>query len=420
MLIAGEASGDAHAAALVESLRSRWEAGVGVVGPGAFPPRFFGAGGPRMAAAGVDLEVDLTRHAVVGLLEVFRKLRQFRRLGRRLLDVACERTPEVIILVDFGGFNLRFASAIRRRIRQQRGVFANWSPKIVYFVSPQVWASRAGRADRLARNVDLLLSIFPFERAWYARRAPSLRVEFVGHPLVDRFAEVQRRPPSEWASAECDAGLGGTPRVLLLPGSRRQEVRRHLPILAEAVRQLNTLVPVRPWMALPSEALLALAQELAPVRRAQSLLGDSEGARWDGVLRCRIGEPFELMRWADLALAKSGSVTLECAFHGLPTVVFYRVAWPTWWIARCLVRVPFAAMPNLLGGRVIYPEFLQGRATPGLIAREAAGLLRDQSRRRAMREESTRVARLLGPTGAADRAAEAILGLVGDVAALRG
>lgn len=393
-----------------------------------------------MAAAGVLLEVDMTQHAVFGLTEALRKIGHFRRLGRRLVDLACRRVPDLIVLVDFGGFNLRFAEAIRRRVRRQRGVFGNWRPKLVYFVSPQVWASRARRAARLARDIDLLLSIFPFEQAWYARRAPALRVEFVGHPLVDRFASIEPTPacaeaqlggvgnsgseggrvsprPVAWAARKAErAGDGderaAEPIVLLLPGSRAQEVRRHLPILAEAVRQLSRGMRVRVWMVLPSEELLELAKGLAPVRRAWDLATERAGSPDTGMIECQIGGAFDLMRCADLALAKSGSVTLECAFHRLPTVVLYRVTWPTWWIARCIVRVPFAAMPNLLAGKAVYPELLQGRATPDRIAREAETLLRDGARRAAMLADLREVTALLGVPGAADRAATAIANLL--------
>jgi lipid-A-disaccharide synthase len=149
-------------------------------------PEFFGAGGPAMAAAGVELVADTTVHAVVGLSEVVRELGTYWRLFRQLLALAVARQPDLILLVDSSGFNLRLAASLRRRVRSQRGTFGNWSPKIVYYVSPQVWASRPGRVLGMARDLDLVLSIFPFEQAWYAERVPGLRVEFVGHPLVER------------------------------------------------------------------------------------------------------------------------------------------------------------------------------------------------------------------------------------------
>ena len=183
MVVAGEASGDLLAAELVKALKQSPEAQAMP-----FPPEFFGAGGPHMAEAGVDLAADLARHSVIGLSDALKKYAQFKRIFDRLFQLALERGPDVIICVDFSGFNRRFARDIKRFVRARRGTFLNWQPKIVQYVSPQVWASRPGRARQLERDVDLLLSIFPFEKQWYARSAPRLAVEFVGHPIVDRFA----------------------------------------------------------------------------------------------------------------------------------------------------------------------------------------------------------------------------------------
>src|SRR6266516_5394320 len=183
MLIAGEASGDLLAAELVKALKQSPE-----IRAMPFPPEFFGAGGPRMAEAGVDLAVNLTQYSVIGLSDSLKQYWQFKRIFDQLFQLALEREPDVIICVDFSGFNRRFAGVIRKYIRARRGTFLNWDPKIVQYVSPQVWASRPSRARQLERDVDLLLSIFPFEKEWYARHAPGLRVEFVGHPMVDRFA----------------------------------------------------------------------------------------------------------------------------------------------------------------------------------------------------------------------------------------
>ena len=197
MLIAGEASGDTLAAELVTALRgellSRPQADSSDVQPlrTALGPRFFGAGGPRMAAAGVELAFDMTKHSVIGISEALKKYFEFRRMLRQLVKLALKRQPDVIVCVDFHGFNGRFAAAVRRAVRSQRGTFNNWNPKIVQFVSPQVWASRPGRADAMAENLDLLLSIFPFEKAWYAQHSPKLRVEFVGHPMVGRFGNAE-------------------------------------------------------------------------------------------------------------------------------------------------------------------------------------------------------------------------------------
>ena len=186
MLIAGEASGDTLAAELVSALLAaskRSEDGR--------VRQFFGAGGPEMAAARVELAFDLTQHSVIGIADAAKNYFKFRRLFNQLLALAIERKPDAIIGVDFGGFNLRFGHAIKQFVRDNP--FANWNPKIIQFVSPQVWASRPGRAHRLAADYDLVLSIFPFEKDWYARRVPKLRVEFVGHPMVGRFGPVGTR-----------------------------------------------------------------------------------------------------------------------------------------------------------------------------------------------------------------------------------
>ena len=189
MLIAGEASGDLLAAELVSALRDTFHAPPSIR---ASSPVFFGAGGPRMAAAGVELAFDLTQHSVIGISDVLKNYFKFRRLFNQLLKLAIERKPDAIIGVDYGGFNLRFGHAIKQYVRNNP--FANWNPKIIQFVSPQVWASRPGRANLLAADYDLLLSIFPFEKDWYAKRVPKLRVEFVGHPMVERFNSEGRVP----------------------------------------------------------------------------------------------------------------------------------------------------------------------------------------------------------------------------------
>src|SRR5882757_2524824 len=220
MLIAGEASGDLLAAELISALRGQLPDAT-----------FFGAGGAKMSAAGVELAFDLTQHSVIGITDVLKNILKFRRLFNELLALAIERKPDVVIGVDYGGFNLRFGQAVKAHIRDNP--FSKWNPKIVQFVSPQVWASRPGRANKLARDYDLLLSIFPFEKDWYARRVPQLRVEFVGHPMIGRFASdhllAARREPRTPTIANQQ------PQILLLPGSRKSELQRHLPPMLGAL-----------------------------------------------------------------------------------------------------------------------------------------------------------------------------------------
>jgi lipid-A-disaccharide synthase len=199
MLIAGEPSGDLLAAELVRAIRAEFASAPAVATPDYQPlyaslePRFFGAGGPHMAAAGVELAYDMTDHAVIGLSDVLKNLLKFRYLLKSLQRLAQEREPDAIICVDFAGFNLRFAKAIRRYVRGHQDWFHDWNPKIVQYVSPQVWASREHRAYDLAHNYDLLLSTFSFEKEWYRKRVPQLKVEFVGNPILDRHARSRLR-----------------------------------------------------------------------------------------------------------------------------------------------------------------------------------------------------------------------------------
>jgi lipid-A-disaccharide synthase len=339
-----------------------------------------------MAAAGVELALDLTAHAVTGLSEVLKNYAKFRRLFAQLYRLALEREPDAIICVDFSGFNRRFAHAIRKYQRARYGWFHDWNPRIIQYVSPQVWASREGRVHQIAEDFDLLLSIFPFERQWYAARVPKLRVEFVGNPIIDRHGAL---PPEPKATS-----AGGPPTVLLLPGSRPGELARHLPVLFESLKRIRAVLPqVEARMVLPNARLLELARE----------------CHLPETLRVQIGDLPAALRAADLALASTGTVTLECAYFGVPAIALYKTSWMTWQIARRIIAVKYGAMPNLLADREIYPEFIQDAATPENIATAALSILQDPSRGSKIREDLAQVTRSLGTPGAARRAARAIL-----------
>lgn len=355
MFVAGEASGDAHAAAVIAELR-RQAPDVAV----------WGAGGPRMAAAGMELVLDLTEHAVVGLVEVLKNYTKFRRFLYQLVALAERRRPAAVVLVDFPGFNLRLATALRAR-----------GLRVIYYISPQLWAWHAGRARRIERDVDLMLTIFPFEKDWYRRHASRLTVEFVGHPLLDR------------------ASAGGTasrqPRlVLLLPGSREREVARHFPVMAKVV----DLLPECEFVAVAASP--ALADRMRHPR-----------------VRVEVGEAPNWMRRAALAITASGTATMECAIHGCPMVVIYRVNWLTYVVGRAVVRVNWLAMPNVLANREIVPEFIQHRARPAVIAETARRLLTDRERRERMQRDLARVVAELGGPGASARAAQTMLARIG-------
>jgi lipid-A-disaccharide synthase len=377
MLIAGEASGDLLAAELVAALREELPDAT-----------FFGAGGSRLSAAGVELAFDLTQHAVVGIPSLGRYLK-LRDLGRQLLALAVKRQPDFIIGVDYGGFNLRFGHSAREYVRDNP--FSTWKPKIVQFVSPQVWASRPGRANLLAADYDLLLSIFPFEKEWYAQRVPRLRVEFVGHPMIGRFANDELgRPLSPAAAIAKDP-----PQILLLPGSRKSELRQHLPSVLAAVKLIQERLPAaRARMVLPNPALAQLAKSLGSTVDVQ------------------IGELPWALSEADVAIASTGTVTMECAFFGVPTVTIYKKPLLGLALALGIITVKSFTMPNLLAGGEVYPEFLQGRLTPENVAQAALELLQNEARRATMRLQLAAVIASLGNPGAPNRAAGAILSLI--------
>src|SRR4051812_18668489 len=369
MIIAGEASGDTLGAELVKALRRD---------PNCEGAEFFGAGGPKLAAAGVDLAFDLAAHAVVGIWEVLKNYRKFKGFFEHLLKLAMERKPDAVILIDYPGFNLRFVKALR-----ERSSGTKWRPKIVYYVSPQIWAWHESRVHQIARDVDLMLAIFPFEQAWYRERAPNFRVEFVGHPLVDRYA-----------AQKFDANVKS--EVLLLPGSRVRELKKHLPVMIDAIRQMRASSQFVCRMVLPSEGLRELAKQIAPL----------EG------IEVQVGDLAEALKQARVAIASSGTVTMECAYFRVPTVVLYRTSWSTHALGRRLIRVEYLAMPNLLAGEKIYPEFIQDQATGSNLAAAALELMRDEKQRAEIRAKLDAVIGSLGEPGASDRAARYISELV--------
>jgi lipid-A-disaccharide synthase len=377
MLIAGEPSGDLLAAELVKALRK--ETGA----TGAQEPQFFGAGGQRMAEAGVELAFDMTEHAVVGLVEVLKNYAKFRRLFNQLLALAIQRKPDAILCVDFSGFNRRFAHAVKEKVRA--GATGGWNPKIIQYVSPQVWASREGRAFKMAGDFDLLLSIFPFEKDWYGKRLPKFAVEFVGHPLMERYASFQR--PEVIHKTK--------PYLLLLPGSRAGELKRHLPVMRDALRLIEQRRGVEHKVVLPNQNLLEMAQTIA---------GPD--------LHFQVGGLAEALSQADLAIASTGTVTMECAYFGVPTIAMYKTSWSTYQIGKRIIRVKFLAMPNLLADEAIFPEYIQDAANPEALARESLEFMGNAARRTIVKAKLGQVVESLGGAGASERAAKAILGLV--------
>ncbi len=382
MILAGEVSGDFRAAELTRALRK-----AALAHGEEAAPRFIGTG-PELERAGAKLALDLTAHAVIGHLDFIRAgVFKFFRFFDQLLELALAERPDVFVFVDYSGFNIRFAKALRRRLNAMRpGAFSHWNPKFVYYVSPQVWASRPARAHVLAENIDLMLSIFPFEKEWYAKRTPKLRVEFVGYPLLDTYlalgagSDPKRKPKKE-------------PLVVVLPGSRRQEVERHMPVMLDALRRIQAEQPIRVVVVVPTEALAELAKEMIEDRIEVDI---------------QIGTQADILPEADLAITKSGSVTMECALFGVPAVVIYIANWLLYQIGRRIVKVNFLAMPNLIAGEKVYPELIQDEANGPNIARQGLYMLENSEYRESVRRKLAGVIESLGERGASRRAADHI------------
>lgn len=383
MVVAGETSGDTLAAELVRAIRQQPQ-----FSREPFPPTFFGAGGNKMAEAGVELSFDLTKHAVFGFFDVFKKYLEFQRLFNQLVKLAEDRLPDVFIGVDYSGFNRRLAHALKERARAQQGPFTNWRPKFVQFVSPQVWASRPGRAYQLEEDLDLLLSIVPFEKEWYAKKTPKLQVEYVGHPVVDRLKAFREKRRVMGPKTE-------KPVVLLLPGSRRKEVSRHLEVMLAAAAQIRTQVPAEFRIILPNENLVELARPMIT----------------DSSIKVQIGGLSEALCEATMAIASSGTVTTECAYMEVPTVVLYKLSTPEYWIGKQIVTVEYIALVNLIAGRGIFPEFIQQAATVENLTQASLHWLKSHELRQSIVTQLQPILETFGEGGAPCRAAALIADL---------
>ncbi len=367
LLVAGEASGDLHGATLARALAG--------LAPGL---ALGGMGGPRMEAAGVRILHGIERTAVVGGTEALGRLPALLRIFRALVGRLRAERPRVLVLIDFPEFNLQLA----RRARAL-GI------PVVYFIPPQVWAWRRGRLRLMARDVSRVLAVFPFEVALY--QEAGVPVEFVGHPLLDVLPAFER--------AAARQGLAGCRDLLvgLLPGSRVEEVRRHLPVLLGAAAAILRRVP-RARFVLPLAPTLPPAAVTGPVGAARVAVN---------VLP---GQAHRVMAGADLLLVASGTATLEAACYGTPMVVLYRLSAVSYALARVLVRgVSAISLPNILAGRPVVPELIQREATPPRLAEAAVNLLESEPARVAQRAALGEVRARLGARGAAERAARAVL-----------
>lgn len=364
--VAGEASGDAHGAALMAALRS--------LQPGLL---LHGRGGPRMRAIAGDNFADWSHDsAVLGLWEVLKKYGYFRQQFAATLRQIREQRPDAAVLIDYPGFNLRLARALRAQLPEL---------KIIYYISPQVWAWNRRRIPQMAKYLDLMLCIFPFEAELYNKS--GLRTVFVGHPMMENL-EAHRITDAR------DQNLIG-----LFPGSRLREVRKILPIMLEAARQIITAKPgTRFEIAAASQSL---AGEAAWMVKKSDLPGE--------VVQVATGEAFRTMQRAHVGIVASGTATLEAACFRLPFVLVYRVAWLTYFAARLVVKVKYLGMPNVLAGREIIPEFIQHRAKPDAIAAAVLRLMSDTKARESVVASFDAIIAKLGKENASMTAARALL-----------
>ena len=370
--VAGEVSADNHGAALMRSLRE-------------LDPelKFIGRGGPQMQqVAGNQFKNWIGDAGVLGLWEVLRKYGYFRKQFRETLKEILETKPEAVVLIDYPGFNLRLAHALQRQSPQQ---------KVIYYISPQVWAWNPGRIKRMARSVDLVLCIFPFEADLY--NESGMRAVFVGHPMIER---LQARK----IDVERDSDLIG-----LFPGSRLREVRKIFPVMIETARLLLQARPTLHFQV--AAASEELAREMSTATGALAPLHDRQP------IQIKVGETAQIMQRAWTGIVASGSATLEAAYFRMPFVLVYKVAWPTYLAARLVVNVKHLGMPNLLADREVVPEFIQQQAKPGAIAKAAQPLMENARTRERMISEFDAIISKLGGSGAGERAVRAILKEIG-------
>ncbi len=360
LISAGEASGDLHGARLLHALRA------------ARPDvAAFGMGGARLAEAGLETIARSESVAVVGISEVADKLPELSRAFRALAAAARSRRPDAAVLIDFPDFHALLARRLRRG-----GV------PLIYYVSPQVWAWRAGRARTIAGRARRIITLFPFETAIYRRFGAD--AVCAGHPLVDDVREGLAVPSP--------LGTKTRRRLVLLPGSRRRELERHWATLSEAATRLAR----RFDLELVAIRAAGLPEKLYDGAAARGIRVVSEGMH-------------SVLASADLAFVASGTATLEAALCGAPMVVIYRASWLSHAVARALVKLEWASLVNIVGGREIVPELIQDRLTAENLEREGAAILSSPERAAAMKRGLAEVAAALGPPGASDRAAAYVL-----------
>lgn len=368
MISVGEASGDLHGASVAAALQE--------MHPGV---KLFGMGGRAMQAAGVDIRYDIAEYSVMGFVEIIKNLPKLFRLRDNLAELMDHERPDALVIIDYADFNMRLA-----KIAKQKGI------PVISYISPSVWVWRRGRAKDVAETVEKVAAIFPFEAEVY--REAGANVTFVGHPLLD----IVKTTMSKQEAYQYFGANSEQPIILLLPGSRQQEILKLLPVMLTAAEKISEIVPdCQFFLPIASTISREMLQNIIKEYKVSIVLTDKN--------------TYDLMSIANAAIAASGTVTLEASLLKLPTVIIYRVAALTYFLGKFFVKIPYISLPNIIAGRKVVPELLQDAVTADNIANETIAVLTDVQVCSRVLEDLAEVRHKLGATGAVERVAREIL-----------
>lgn len=367
MIIAGEASGDMRAAELVNAIK-------------ALSPdiKFSGVGGDCMQKAGVSLFDHITSLAVIGIVEVLKNLGTIKKVFHRILAEIDQKRPDAVILVDYPGFNLRLAVELKKR-----------SIKVIYYVSPQVWAWREKRIEKIKNLVDRMIVLFSFERDLYARY--GMNVDYVGHPLVDEIKIYQS--PQE-VIQHVGLQTQGCVTIGLMPGSRQKEIERHLPVMIQAAQKLYVQDNRRQFLLMKAPTI---KKEILEAHLPTSLpVKIFDGNSYDGINSCQA------------VIVASGTATLETALLEKPMVIIYKTSWITYAIAKAVIKIPYIGLVNVVAGKKVVPELIQNDCNANYIMHAVTTILHDDT----LLGQLKKVKASLGSSGASQRAAQVVLNTI--------
>jgi len=367
LIISGEPSGDLHGAGLIRELKR--------INPGI---EYYGVGGSKLKQEGMNLLFSIEKLSFMGFYEVLKNLKVIRELKRKLLDFIDRDKPDLVILIDYPGFNLRFAREIKKR-----------EIPILYYISPQVWAWGKKRIETIKKLVDRMVVFFPFEEKLY--KDAGVEVDLIGHPLLDLV-----KPALSKEEFQRKLKLTGKETLVgLLPGSRRQEIEKVLPVMVQACLILKKRLPN-----------LRVAIGLSPNISREKLQVFLKRIDFEAIIIEDL--TYDLMSYSDLLLATSGTATLESAISGTPLIILYKTSLFTYLLAKTLVKIPNIGMVNIVAGEKIVPEFIQSEAKAERIAREMERILTDKGEYERMKNDLARVRDRLGEQGAYQRGARIV------------